>query len=73
MALELEDTPSRMSRLGKSELSYGEYLDLDTLVARVEAVTQDSVAELAEELLSRPRALAVIGPFEERDFLGAVA
>src|SRR5512144_2607262 len=35
LALELEDTPSRMSRLGKSELSYGEYLDLDTLVARV--------------------------------------
>ena len=73
LALELEDTPSRMSRLGKSELSYGEYLDLDTLVARVAAVTQDSVAELAEDLLSRPRALAVIGPFEEHDFLGAVA
>ena len=73
LALELEDTPSRMSRLGKSELSYGEYLDLDTLVARVAAVTQDSVAELAEDLLSRPRALAVIGPFDERDFLGAVA
>jgi predicted Zn-dependent peptidase len=68
MVLGMEDAESRMSRLGKSELCYGETVDLDELLAKVEAVTPDAVREIAEDILQRPPCLAVVGPFGESDF-----
>ncbi len=68
MALGMEDAESRMSRLGKAELSFGEVLELDELLARVEAVTAEQVRECAADLMSRPACLAVVGPFGEHDF-----
>src|SRR5436305_1663277 len=38
LVLGLEDSGSRMSRLGKSELVYGELLPVDELLARIDAV-----------------------------------
>ena len=67
MLLSLESTSNRMSRLGKSLLTDTELLSLDELVARVEAVTADDVAELAAELLRLDRLSAAgIGPSEAR-------
>ena len=66
--LGLEDTGSRMSRLAKSELLYGDLITVDALLARVDAVSLDEVNELAEDLLSRPMSLAVVGPFDEASF-----
>ncbi|WP_018353569.1 M16 family metallopeptidase [Longispora albida] len=70
--LGLEDTGSRMSRLGKGELLYGELLSVDELLQRVDAVTLDEVCAIATELLSRPMSLAAIGPFVGHDFSGVV-
>ena len=39
LVLGLEDTGSRMSRLGKSELVYGELMSVDEILARIDAVT----------------------------------
>jgi predicted Zn-dependent peptidase len=64
LVLGMEDTGSRMSRLGKAELVYGEYVSLDEALRRVQAVTADDVRELAEELHARPHSLAVVGPFD---------
>jgi predicted Zn-dependent peptidase len=66
--LNLEDTGSRMSRLAKSELLYGDLMSVDDLLARVDRVTLDQVNELAADLLSRPLSLAVVGPFEPSAF-----
>jgi predicted Zn-dependent peptidase len=66
--LGLEDTGSRMSRLAKSELLYGDLMGVDELLARVDAVTLDEVNVLAAELLSKPMSLAVVGPFDESAF-----
>jgi predicted Zn-dependent peptidase len=68
LVLGLEDTGSRMSRLGKGELVYGELLSVDELLARVDAVTPEQVRQVAAEVLTRPMSLAVIGPFSDRDF-----
>ena len=57
MLLSLESTSNRMSRLGKSLITDTELLSLDELVARVEAVTADDVAELAADLLAARPAL----------------
>jgi predicted Zn-dependent peptidase len=66
--LGLEDTGSRMSRIGKSELVYDTLLSVDDILRRIEAVTLDDVREIGREVLGRPMTLSVIGPFEGRDF-----
>lgn len=72
--LGLEDTSSRMSRLGKSELVYGELLSVDAMLERVDAVTLDEVSAVATDLLRGRLNLAVVGPFDEdRDFSDLVA
>jgi predicted Zn-dependent peptidase len=68
--LGLEDTGSRMSRLAKSELLYGDLMSVDELLARVDAVTPDEVRRIAAELLDQPMTLAVVGPFDEAAFNG---
>ena len=74
LVLGLEDTGSRMSRIGKSELVYGDYLSVDDVLTRVAAVTLDDVAAVAADLLTVRPTLAVVGPFDEdRDFSAAVA
>ena len=72
IVLGLEDAGSRMTRIGKSEMSYGDMIGVDELLARVDAVTPDDVAEIAADLLGRPRCLTVVGPFGEHDFDGAI-
>ena len=66
--LGLEDTGSRMSRIGKAELLYGDILSIDEVLARIEAVTPDDVREIAAELFTGPLSLGVVGPFAESDF-----
>jgi len=74
LVLGLEDTGSRMSRLGKAELVYGELLGVDELLGQIAAVTVDDVRAVAHDLLGSPPTLGVVGPFDEdRDFSQAVA
>jgi predicted Zn-dependent peptidase len=68
LVLGLEDTGSRMSRLGKGEMLYDDFLSVDALLARVDAVTVDDVKSIAAEILSKPMTLAVVGPFDHHDF-----
>lgn len=72
IVLGLEDCCSRMTRIGKSELVYGDVMGVDELLGHVDAVTAGDVADMAAELLGRPRCLTVVGPFGEHDFDGAV-
>ncbi|POM24434.1 Protease 3 precursor [Actinomadura rubteroloni] len=68
MVLGLEDSGSRMSRIGKSELVYESLLPVDEVLAKIDAVTLDDVREVGRDVLTRPGALTVIGPFGDRDF-----
>jgi predicted Zn-dependent peptidase len=72
LVLGLEDTGSRMTHLGKSELVHGELLTVDELLARIDAVTLDDVRAVAADVLRRPLSLAVIGPFDGKDFSDVV-
>jgi predicted Zn-dependent peptidase len=62
LVLGLEDSGSRMSRIGKAELVHDDLLTIDEVVARIEAVTLDDVSLLAKELFTQPELLAVVGP-----------
>ncbi|HLV73218.1 MAG TPA: pitrilysin family protein [Vulgatibacteraceae bacterium] len=63
MVLGLEDTGSRMSRIGKSELVYETLLPVDEVLARIDAVTLDDVRAIAQDVLTAPQALTMIGRF----------
>jgi predicted Zn-dependent peptidase len=65
LVLGLEDTGSRMSRLGKAELVYGELMTVEEILAAIDAVTLDDVHAVAAEVFSGPQALAAIGPYDD--------
>jgi predicted Zn-dependent peptidase len=69
-ALALEDSDTRMSRLGRSELTQGEFVDLDEALRRLSLVTRDGIRELAGELTSRPLSVAAVGTVQEQTFAG---
>ncbi len=62
LVLGLEDTASRMSRIGKSELVHDELLSIDEVIARIDGVTLEEVRAIAADVLSRPEVLAIVGP-----------
>ncbi len=65
--LSMEATSNRMSRLGKSLITDSELLDLDRILAEIEAVDVEAVAQLAEVVLpAEALSVAAIGPSEER-------
>ncbi|MEO8528122.1 MAG: pitrilysin family protein [Pseudolysinimonas sp.] len=64
-ALALEDSDTRMTRLGRSELTMGEFADLDEILRRLDSVTANDVRDLAAELASRPLSIAAVGSVDE--------
>jgi predicted Zn-dependent peptidase len=73
LVLGLEDTGSRMTRLGKGELVHAEQLSPDDVLDRIAAVTPEEVADVAREVLTRPLSLGVVGPVGRADLDKAVA
>lgn len=69
-ALALEDSDTRMSRLGRSEITLGEFVDLDESLRRLALVTADGIRDLASELSSRPLSIAAVGTVDESAFAG---
>ncbi|CAN5372296.1 pitrilysin family protein [soil metagenome] len=67
-ALSLEDSDTRMSRLGRSEITTGEFADLDESLRRLAEVTRADVQALAQEILSGPLSVAAVGAVTESVF-----
>ncbi|WP_433525753.1 M16 family metallopeptidase [Nocardia pseudovaccinii] len=73
LVLGLEDSASRMNRIGRSELSYGNHRSVSETLTRIDAVTTDEVSAIARTLLARPFAASVAGPYRRtRDLPAAV-
>ncbi|MEO5678907.1 MAG: pitrilysin family protein, partial [Acidimicrobiales bacterium] len=70
LALSLEDSGSRMARIGRALLVHNEVRTYDEVVARLRAVTLDDVAAVAERVLSLPRTLALVGPVDPAALAG---
>jgi predicted Zn-dependent peptidase len=67
LALSLEDTNSRMTRLGRNEITGVDQLSVDEVVAKVEAVTAEDVVSVAGDLYRGPFVLGAVGPFQADD------
>ncbi len=72
LVLGLEDTGSRMTRIGKAELVHGDVLSPQQVLDAIDAVTPDDVRAVAQDVLARPLSLAVIGPVDGADLEGAI-
>ncbi|HEY3428414.1 MAG TPA: pitrilysin family protein [Acidimicrobiia bacterium] len=68
LALSMEDPNSRMVRLGRDEINGGPHLSIDERIARLEAVTLESVKGVAEAVYTGPRVMGVVGPLEPGEF-----
>ncbi|WNG89611.1 pitrilysin family protein [Mycobacterium sp. ITM-2016-00317] len=66
LVLGLEDSASRMNRIGRSELNYGEHRTIADTLAHIEEVTLEDVNAVARELLTRPFGGAVLGPVRSK-------
>ncbi|MGI8799042.1 MAG: M16 family metallopeptidase [Pseudonocardia sp.] len=71
LVLGLEDTASRMGRLGRAELERGRQRSMAESLELIDAVTSDDVAALAAEVLTGPLTAAVVGPYKHTDDLPA--
>jgi predicted Zn-dependent peptidase len=66
LVLGLEDSGSRMSRIGRSELNYGAHRTIEHTLRQIEQVTLDEVNAVARRLLSKPYGAAVLGPYSAK-------
>lgn len=67
LALAMEDAASRMVRLGRAELIGFEHLSVDERIERIEAVTLADVQTVAETMLTGPKVIGAVGPFNNSD------
>jgi predicted Zn-dependent peptidase len=69
LVLGLEDSSSRMNRIGRSELNYAEHRSIDRTLQELDEVTVDEVNAAAHRLLGRPYGVAVLGPHRSKKSL----
>ncbi len=63
MLLGLEDSGSRMARLGSGLVTRDEVISVDEHVRRIRAVTPADVSRVLHRVFDGPRAVAAVGPF----------
>ncbi len=66
LVLGLEDSGSRMSRIGRSELNYGAHRSIEHTLRQIDRVTLDEVNAVARRLLGNPYGAAVVGPYRSK-------
>jgi predicted Zn-dependent peptidase len=66
LVLGLEDSSSRMSRIGRSELNYGKHRSIEHTLQQIDEVTVEEVNAVAHRLLSKRYGAAVLGPYASK-------
>jgi predicted Zn-dependent peptidase len=64
LVLSQEDSGSRMSRIGKNEIVYGQVMDFDDILKAISRVSATDIREIAGEFLVKTPTLALVGPFK---------
>lgn len=65
LVLSQEDSGSRMSHIGKSEIVYGEVMSFDEILKKIDGVTSEAVRKLSSEILVQRPTLALVGPYKD--------
>jgi predicted Zn-dependent peptidase len=72
LVLSQEDSASRMSRIGKSEIVYGDIMGFDEILKAVARVTPEDVRVIASEYLTKTPTLGVVGPYKSESLFEKV-
>jgi predicted Zn-dependent peptidase len=72
LVLSQEDSGSRMSRIGKNEIVYGQVMGFDEILKEIAGVSHDDVRKVASEFLTKTPTLALVGPFESESIFEKV-
>jgi predicted Zn-dependent peptidase len=64
LVLSQEDSGSRMSRIGKNEIVYGQVMDFDDILKAISRVSAEDIRQIASEYLTKTPTLALVGPFK---------
>ena len=64
LVLSQEDSGSRMSRIGKNEIVYGQVMDFDDILKSIARVNPEDIRQIASEFLVKAPTLALVGPFK---------
>ena len=64
LVLSQEDSGSRMSRIGKNEIVYGQVMGFDDILKAISRVNPTDVRQIASEYLTKSPTLALVGPFK---------
>jgi predicted Zn-dependent peptidase len=64
LVLSQEDSGSRMSRIGKNEIVYGQVMGFDEILKEIAGVSHEDVRKVASEFLTKTPTLALVGPFK---------
>ena len=72
LVLSQEDSASRMSRIGKSEIVYGDIMGFDEILKAVARVTPEDVRVIASEFLTKTPTLGVVGPYKSESLFEKV-
>jgi predicted Zn-dependent peptidase len=67
MLLGLEDSGSRMSRLGAGQMNRDEIIPVEEHLARIQAVTLDDVDRVLHTVFDEPGSVVVVGPVDDRE------
>ncbi|MEN9687343.1 MAG: hypothetical protein RL381_355 [Actinomycetota bacterium] len=72
LVLSQEDTGSRMSRIGKNEIVYGQVMDFDDILKAISKVNVEDIRQIASEFLVKRPTLALVGPFKKESLFEKV-
>ena len=68
MLLSLESTDSKMSRIARSEIYYDEYVPIEDIIEKVDAVSAEEVQEAAKNIFKDDLfTFTFLGPVKEKD------
>jgi len=65
LVLSQEDSGSRMSHIGKSEIVYGEVMSFDEILKKIDDVTPEAIRQLSSKILVQRPTLALVGPYKD--------
>lgn len=64
LVLSQEDSGSRMARIGKNEIVYGQIMGFDEILKEIAGVSHEDIRKVASEFLTKTPTLALVGPFK---------
>jgi predicted Zn-dependent peptidase len=64
LVLSQEDSGSRMFRIGKNEIVYGQVTGFDDILKSISRVNEQDIREIAGAFLTKTPTLALVGPFK---------